>query len=127
MLHVEDDLDTVHLIKLQLDEVVDFQYAASVNEARKILLDEEFDLVILDLALPDGSGLTLLRELQDLCLVVIYSGQEVPAEINKQVAAALTKSAIGSDQLISTLKRILEHKSHCASFGGGAVGEYRRL
>ena len=36
--------------------------AASLKEARKILLTQEFHLAILDVNLPDGSGIELLRE-----------------------------------------------------------------
>jgi DNA-binding NtrC family response regulator len=39
--------------------------AANVQEARKVLLENQFDLAFLDLKLPDASGLTLLPEMRD--------------------------------------------------------------
>ena len=37
--------------------------AGTLREARRIIRDHRFDLVILDLDLPDGSGLELLEEI----------------------------------------------------------------
>ncbi len=37
----------------------------SVAEARKICLQEQFDLVLSDIGLPDGNGYALMSELRD--------------------------------------------------------------
>jgi len=107
VLHVEDDLDVVQIVKLHLGDITNFQYVTTLEEARQRLLETEFDLVILDLTLPDGSGLELLHELLERCPVVVFSGQAVSAEINGQVAAVLNKSVDGSEQLISVIEHIL--------------------
>lgn len=45
--------------------------APSLTHARKELLEENFDLICLDIGLPDGSGLDFCKELRD-------SGEETP-------------------------------------------------
>lgn len=106
VLHVEDDMDIVQIVKLHLDDITNFHYVTTIEAARQCLQDTKFDIVILDLTLPDGSGLELLQELLDQCPVVIFSGQEVSAEVNELVTAALTKSADGGEQLASIIERI---------------------
>ena len=59
--------------------------AESLGEARQCLLAERFDVVILDVRLPDGSGLSLARELgQDRSAagprVVVMSASVLPSE-----------------------------------------------
>lgn len=60
-------------------------FAATVAEARVRLRNTEVDLILLDLGLPDGSGLDLLDELRDdedlaRIPVVILTGGD-PAEV----------------------------------------------
>ena len=65
ILLVEDDerIRSELLVALQGEEM-DFQVAVDLASARGHV-PHEFDLVLLDLGLPDGSGLELLRELRD--------------------------------------------------------------
>lgn len=60
VLHVEDDPDIVQLLSILLNDVAQMRYAMTLQDARRLLNEEPFDLVILDLTLPDGSGLDLL-------------------------------------------------------------------
>ncbi len=57
LLYVEDDADLQKLVAAVLDHDAEVEQALSLTEARERLSREHFDLVILDLALPDGSGL----------------------------------------------------------------------
>lgn len=59
--------------------------AESLTDARRSLVTTRFDVVILDVRLPDGSGLTLARELAEEPStadrhVVIMSASVLPAE-----------------------------------------------
>ncbi len=63
----------------------DIVEAANLAEARGSLLARTFDVVILDVRLPDGSGLTLARDLADkrqtaAQRVVVMSASVLPAE-----------------------------------------------
>ncbi len=67
-------------------ELVD---ATTLNEARESVRGGEFDLILLDLNLPDGNGLTLARELA--------AGDPSP-DRPKPVVVAVTASVLPQDQ-----------------------------
>ncbi|GIF10389.1 response regulator [Actinoplanes teichomyceticus] len=67
-------------------ELVD---ATTLSEARQSLRDGEFDLILLDLNLPDGNGLSLAREL---------AAGQAPADRPKPVVVAVTASVLPQDQ-----------------------------
>lgn len=108
ILHVEDDLDIVQVTRVLLEEMADVSHVPSLVEARRRLATEEFDLVVLDLGLADGSGLELLDELKGRCPVVIFSAQIPDREISEQVNAALTKSMTSNEQLLATIMKVLQ-------------------
>ncbi len=72
ILLVEDNLLTARGLEYLLErEKYDIHLAISVTAARAELEREKFDLVLLDVSLPDGTGFGLARELSD---------QSLPAE-----------------------------------------------
>ena len=78
----------------------------NLQEARRKLAQETFDLIILDLNLPDGSGLDLLSMLPEHTSipVVVFSAEEVGKDVAQQVAAALVKSRTSNEKLLETIK-----------------------
>jgi len=107
ILHVEDDPDIVEVTQLLLESVADLTHTVRLSEAKEILSKQDFDLVILDIGLPDGSGLNLLDELKGRCPVVIFSAQIPDKETSAQVSAALTKSVTSNERLLATIKKLL--------------------
>ncbi len=107
ILHVEDDPDIVHVTQVLLDELADVSHVNSLYDARQMLTEQVFDLLILDLGLPDGSGLELLDEIKGRCPVVIFSAQIPNRDVTNQVVAALTKSVTSNEQLLVTIKNCL--------------------
>ena len=66
VLVVEDHRETAELVARALSrDGHATSIAATCEEARRTLADEDFDVVVLDLGLPDGSGLDLCRALRD--------------------------------------------------------------
>ena len=62
---VDDDADIRGLIVDQLrQENYDLLSASNLAELRQALRDQPVDLIVLDLNLPDGDGLSLCRELR---------------------------------------------------------------
>ena len=107
ILHVEDEPDIIQVTQALTEEVGEYHYATSLREARRLLDAERFSLVILDVSLPDGSGLELLDEIKGRCEVMVFSGQEPGGELSRQVAAALTKSRTSNERLLATIKHII--------------------
>lgn len=65
LLIVEDDSGLSHGIALSLaGEDRRFTICGNLSEARKALAAQTFDLILLDVGLPDGSGLELCREIR---------------------------------------------------------------
>lgn len=64
ILVIDDELDIARLVALHLRDLgFEVQTAGTVAEAR-VSVRNEYDLVVLDLMLPDGDGLELCRELR---------------------------------------------------------------
>ena len=80
ILHVEDDQDFQNFIGLTLKDRGDITQAATLEEASRLVKQEEFDLILLDLTLPDGSGMELVNQLPGKGLtppIVIFSAHDV--------------------------------------------------
>ena len=66
ILLLEDDTALGYGIKIALEgKTCSVIHAATLAEASKILTQNSFSLLILDINLPDGNGLDLLRTLRD--------------------------------------------------------------
>lgn len=114
ILHVEDDPDILHIVAVMLEEeAVELSSARNLKAARQMLARKHFDLVILDLSLPDGSGLDLLPLLQDNypwpVPVVIFSVRDLTVEVAQKVSAVLVKSRTSNQELVTTIKTLIEH------------------
>ncbi|CAN7410143.1 ATP-binding protein [Brevundimonas sp. LjRoot202] len=96
VLHVDDDRDTLEVTASALGEIADLITADNLSVARRMLRERRPDLIILDLGLPDGSGLELLPDVDaaygSTVPVVVYSAQEMDADLANRVDAVLVKS-----------------------------------
>ncbi len=64
ILVVEDHDDSFLLVERVLASMANLTRASQISEAQKLLATEIYDLVILDLRLPDGDGFSLIHEVQ---------------------------------------------------------------
>jgi len=106
VLHVEDDDDLYQVVRSMVGERFDFERATTLHEARGRVSRERFDVVILDIGLPDGSGWDLLPEIrarQPEARIVILSGADTTAEEARRVEAVLLKSQVSPKELIDAL------------------------
>ncbi|TRZ58259.1 MAG: response regulator [Rhodocyclaceae bacterium] len=110
VLHVEDDPDIFHVTHQVASGVADMVQATNLAEARKMLAECRYDLVILNLNLPDGSGkelLPLLKGASPPIPVLVFSVYEIGLEDAKDVDAALVKSRTDNTQLLATIRRLI--------------------
>ena len=110
ILHVEDDPTFSRLLSHFTPDNADISNVATVQQARQLLTKQHFDLVVLDLGLPDGSGwelLPLIAEHHQHLPVLIWSADELADELKTKVDAALSKNQQAIPQLVSTITQLL--------------------
>jgi len=119
ILHIEDDADICRLVSLLLDSSIDVTEASTFTEAQEWLGNAVFDLIILDLMLPDGSGEQLLHQLPSTrnahTPVVIFSARELLINKTAAVQSALLKSKTDNDQLLNSLLGALRPRASNAA------------
>lgn len=111
ILHVEDDLDIQRIAAAITQEFASFEFATSVQEARTALRASHFDLVLLDLSLPGGSGWDLFPDIEALPNrppVVVFSATDVSAAEDRGAAAILVKAQTSNEELLATIQRVLK-------------------
>jgi len=111
VLHVEDDPDIAAIVRVMLEGMADIDLADSLAVARERLGTGDYSLVILDIGLPDGSGLDLLPLLNAVeppIPVLVFSAQEVDEDVRTQVSAAFVKSRTDEASLVRAIRSSLE-------------------
>jgi PAS domain S-box-containing protein len=91
VLHVEDDPDICRIVRKTLPPLWDIVTAHSLRQAEQALEQRSFDIVLLDLSLPDGQGDELLGSVGQ-AQVIIFSAQDTSAQLSQRVSAALVKA-----------------------------------
>jgi signal transduction histidine kinase/CheY-like chemotaxis protein len=114
VLVVDDHIDTCTGMQMMLQRRgYDVAVAHSAGEALEKAKEEEFDLLISDIGLPDRSGYELMKEVRAIKGIqgIALSGYGMENDVNRARAAGfaqhLTKP-INFDQLSATIARLLE-------------------
>ncbi|WP_129775324.1 PAS domain S-box protein [Peristeroidobacter soli] len=112
VLHVEDDQSLSTIVREAMSRNAVVTSARSVAAARLQLAEKHFDAVILDVSLPDGSGLDLLpvaaRAGKRPPVMVSYTADEPSRALRNIVDAALVKSRHSVTQLMVTVLAQIE-------------------
>lgn len=107
ILHVEDDQSLSAIVREAMSRSAEVTSARSVAAARQQLAVKHFDAVVLDVALPDGSGLDLLPIEVDhgkrAPVIVSYTADEPSRGLRASVDVALVKSRHSVTQLLVTV------------------------
>jgi PAS domain S-box-containing protein len=116
ILHVEDDESLTQLVHELLSDEAQVVAAHSLAEAKRRVSDEQYDLVILDITLGDGSGLDILPLLRHSGRlappVILYSASEASRELSGLVQAALVKSRDSVEQLLASVRELAGRRGH---------------
>ncbi len=116
VLVVDDEADIRALIKdILTDENYGVTGAANASEARAARANRRFDLILLDIWMPDTDGITLLREWSDsgelTCPVVIMSGHgtvDTAVEATRLGAFDFVEKPLSLAKLLRTVEAALE-------------------
>ena len=110
ILHVEDDTDLQDIIAAILGDTATVIPALNLRQARSLIAERTFDLVILDIQLPDGSGTDLLASLQSTAPstpVIIFSSHDVDRDAANAVSSVLIKSRTSNNELLNTIQTLI--------------------
>jgi two-component system NtrC family response regulator len=108
LLVVEDERPLARLWATELERLVEATLAHSLEEARAKLAGRSFDVILLDLNLPDGSGLELMAEVAsrgDDTAVIILTG-------NADLSSAIAAVRHGAYDYLTKPCRISELEQH---------------
>lgn len=107
ILCVEDDPDVTKILNMLLQDEAKMWNAPTIKTAKKLLEQEPFDLVILDLRLPDGMGTDILpctnKLTKKIIPVIVFSAYELDKKYAHLVKASLLKSKVSNEQLFSII------------------------
>ncbi len=125
VLVVDDEADIRALIdEILSDEGYGVTVAANAAEARSARSDEKFDLILLDIWMPDTDGITLLREWSDggdlNCPVVVMSGHgtvDTAVEATRLGAHDFVEKPLSLAKLLRTVESALEAAGQRAGAG----------
>jgi DNA-binding NtrC family response regulator len=119
VLHVEDSRTGLFLVKKLFNGISRYQItqADTFAKAKTILGQSTFDIVLLDLSLPDAHGIDLLHSIEESAPgvpVIVVTGEE-GGEIGTQVMregaqSCLPKSNLQQKVLIEAINHVIELK-----------------
>jgi signal transduction histidine kinase/DNA-binding response OmpR family regulator len=117
ILHVEDDEDLSAVLKHLVGSRAEMTSVRTQRAAIDVLDREQFDLIILDLGLPDGTGYELLTRLTEhkdhrLTPVLIFSAQAPDPAKTREVADVLLKSVTSNAELLNHIEALLSGAQH---------------
>ncbi len=110
-LHIEDDTDFHKILAAAVSDDILLVQARTLNEARHRLAVDFFDVLIIDIALEDGNGLTILDEVGDAegMLVVVVTALDITVE-DPRVDMVVVKSRPRKGNLPEMLHDLIEQK-----------------
>ena len=91
--------------------------AANVFEAKSVLDSQQFDLIITDLSLPDGSGTDILRYLSERSLPIksivfsIYDREPYISEALNAGANGYLSKRTASDEIINAIHQVMNNNA----------------
>jgi PAS domain S-box-containing protein len=110
VLHVEDDAGLRSVVAMLLEPFARTEGVATLAAAHERIAERHYDLVLLDIALPDGSGWDLFDKMREVSRhppVIVFSGSNVAQSRLADVEGALLKAHSSDDELVATIRRAL--------------------
>jgi PAS domain S-box-containing protein len=111
ILHVEDDEDFALIVAESVHGRVEVVPARTVEHARHLLKQQAFDLLVLDVCMPDGTAVKLLDELASMgkadLPILILSAIDVSEELRRRVSGVLVKSRASESLVTRTITNMV--------------------
>lgn len=118
ILVIDDEVCITSALELVLaDRGYEVKAAGTAAQAESVLANRTFDLVLVDLRLPDGDGLVLLEQIKkntpetEVVLMTAHGSLDVTIEAIKRGAFYYVEKPFTVDQVIALTQRALEVKA----------------
>jgi two-component system response regulator PilR (NtrC family) len=115
VLVVDDEADIRELLDMTLARMgLDTDCAGTVAEARRMLADNQYQLCLTDMRLPDGQGLELVRYIGEHCrdlpvaVITAHGSMENAVSALKAGAFDYLSKPVSLDQLRALIKSVLD-------------------
>jgi two-component system, NtrC family, response regulator AtoC len=117
LLIVDDEESVRESFRLALQDDYDLIFAEDAKTTLHVLKNQPFDLCLLDIMLPDGSGLDLLRQMKrrdesiDAIMVTALQGVETALDAMKGEARDYITKPFKIDELRGLIKKVLAKRN----------------
>jgi DNA-binding NtrC family response regulator len=117
LLIVDDEESVRESFRLALQDDYNLTFAEDAKTTLRILKNQNFDLCLLDIMLPDGSGLDLLRQIKrrdesiDVIMVTALTGVDTALDAMKMGAYDYITKPYKIDELYELIKRVLTKRA----------------
>src|ERR1039458_855845 len=117
LLIVDDEESVRESFRLALQDDYSLTFAEDAKTTLRILKGQSFDLCLLDIMLPDGSGLDLLRQIKrrdesiDVIMVTALTGVDTALEAMKTGAYDYITKPYKINELSELIKRVLTKRA----------------
>lgn len=106
LLHLEDDPDFLSYVAFILEDIADIDQALTLQQGRELISQNSYDLILLDLYLPDGSGMVIVNDLKSQhssIPIVIFSVDSVSSDTD-YVSKVFQKGHFNERSLINAIR-----------------------
>ena len=115
VLYVEDDTYLHEIFQQSFGDKAWLTGARTLAEARAIIAENKFDLVLLDLELPDGHGAQLLQAIPLSTPIIVFSAHDVDPHISQRANAVFTKSRTRETDVVDAVLNVLDEPDELGS------------
>jgi len=116
ILHIEDDEDILKIISEALKDVANVTKVNNLPDAKNIINESCFDIIILDYKFPDGSCEELFDVIQNTSNknadLVIFSAYEISQSLTDKVDAVILKTKVSNEEFLECIQSFIDSKTN---------------
>lgn len=111
ILHVENDEDLLSLIEITLSDIANVTKASTLPQAKSILENQVFDIIILDYVFPEGTSDKLIPTIKSgvnkNAKIVMFSAYEENKVIERYVDQIIIKTNVAFDEFKECIEKFI--------------------
>ena len=116
ILVIDDELDMLMLLRMIIEENTAWEVETTNNpsEGLKMVLENDYNLVIADLKMPGMDGMEVFEELKEMrtdipvIIITAYGSLEIAEEARQKGVADFITKPFRKDTILFTMSRVLE-------------------